>query len=60
MCGAPERLTAFGARTFLYCYHNNNGSESIQLLKPLNKREYMMKFFVAPPSRQIHRMSPDI
>jgi hypothetical protein len=24
MCGAPERLTAFGART----YHNNNGSET--------------------------------
>jgi hypothetical protein len=27
MCGTPERLTAFGARTFLV-YHNNNGSES--------------------------------
>jgi hypothetical protein len=27
MCGAPECLTAFGARTFLV-YHNNNGSES--------------------------------
>jgi hypothetical protein len=28
MCGAPERLTAFGARTFLVLYHTNNGSES--------------------------------
>jgi hypothetical protein len=27
MCGAPERLSEFGARTF-QCYHNNNGSES--------------------------------
>jgi hypothetical protein len=27
MCGAPERMTAFGARTFLV-YHNNNASES--------------------------------
>jgi hypothetical protein len=37
MCGAPERLTAFGARTFLVvnCYHNNNGSEST-VVKPLN------------------------
>jgi hypothetical protein len=26
-CGAPQRLTAFGARTF-YCYHNKNGSQS--------------------------------
>jgi hypothetical protein len=32
MCGAPEHALS-------YCYHNNNGSESIQLLKPLNKRE---------------------
>jgi hypothetical protein len=28
MCGAPERLTAFGPRTFLWCYHNNNGLET--------------------------------
>jgi hypothetical protein len=31
MCGAPERLTAFGVRTFLVhtiMFHNNNGSES--------------------------------
>jgi hypothetical protein len=29
MCGAPERLSALGVRTFLVlCYHNNNGSDS--------------------------------
>jgi hypothetical protein len=28
MYGAPERRQAFGARTFLVLYHNNNGSES--------------------------------
>jgi hypothetical protein len=29
MCGAPERLTAFGARTFLVqYYHNNYGLQS--------------------------------
>jgi hypothetical protein len=28
MCGAPELLPAFGARTFLVCYHNNIGSEN--------------------------------
>jgi hypothetical protein len=26
MCGAPERLSAFGAHTFRY--YNNNGSQS--------------------------------
>jgi hypothetical protein len=29
MCGAPERLSAFGARTFLVSqYNNQNGSDS--------------------------------
>jgi hypothetical protein len=28
MCGAHERLSAFGARTLSQCYHNNNGLES--------------------------------
>jgi hypothetical protein len=36
MFSAPERLTAFGART----YHDNNGSAStVKLFKPLNLRE---------------------
>jgi hypothetical protein len=26
MFGSPERLPAFGARTFFYCNHNNRGS----------------------------------
>jgi hypothetical protein len=36
MCGAPERLTAFGARTYVITtimYQN------VQLLKPLNYSE---------------------
>jgi hypothetical protein len=28
MCGAPVRVSAFGARTFLVFYHKKNGSES--------------------------------
>jgi hypothetical protein len=32
-CGAPERLTAFGARTFLVVDHK------VQLIKPLNLGE---------------------
>jgi hypothetical protein len=29
MCGAPEHLKTCGARTFLLCYQNNYGSETI-------------------------------
>jgi hypothetical protein len=37
MCGAPERLTAFGARTFLVLSQQNGSQE--RLLEPLNIRE---------------------
>jgi hypothetical protein len=37
MCGAPERLTAFGARIFLVLSQQQQQKQ--QLLKPLNKRE---------------------
>jgi hypothetical protein len=40
MCGAPERLTALGAHTFLqYSVITIIMDQKVQLLKPLNKRE---------------------
>jgi hypothetical protein len=36
MCGAPERLTAFAARTFLVLYMITIMDQKVQPLKPLN------------------------
>jgi hypothetical protein len=39
MCGAPERLTEFGALTFLL-FFTTIMYQKQQLLKPLNTREF--------------------
>jgi hypothetical protein len=40
MCGAPERLPAFGACTLhIPCVITTILDQKLQLLKPLNKRE---------------------
>jgi hypothetical protein len=38
MCGATERLTAFGECTSLLCSHNNNGSQNT-VVKHVELRE---------------------